>query len=46
MTGDGGPAVVVVGAAKLDNQQVAQIADAVMTVTHLPPQEIVIMPKS
>lgn len=39
-------AVVVVGAAKLDNQQVAQIADAVMTVTHLPPQEIVIMPKS
>ncbi|MBX5466533.1 MAG: SpoIIIAH-like family protein [Firmicutes bacterium] len=39
-------AVVVVGAAQLTESQIAQIADAVMTVTHLQPENIVIMPKA
>jgi hypothetical protein len=38
--------VVVVGAARLSNQQVAKIADTVTSVTGLPPQDVVILPKT
>lgn len=37
--------VVMVGAAKLSQQQVARIADTATTVTGLPPQDVVILPK-
>jgi hypothetical protein len=37
--------VVVVGQAQLTQQEVARIANAAMQVTHLPPEDVVIMPK-
>ncbi|MCY0885056.1 MAG: SpoIIIAH-like family protein [Firmicutes bacterium] len=39
-------AVVVVGADHLSSTQVARIADAVMKVTHFPPENVVILPKA
>ena len=42
----GGRADVVVGAARLTQAEVAKIADTVTSVTHLPPENVVILPKN
>ncbi|MCY0881915.1 MAG: SpoIIIAH-like family protein, partial [Firmicutes bacterium] len=39
-------AIIVVGAKHLSSDQVARIADTVMEVTHLAPQNIVVLPKN
>jgi stage III sporulation protein AH len=39
-------AVVVVGASHLDSQQIGRIANTITEITSLPPQDVVILPKS
>ncbi|MCY0907870.1 MAG: SpoIIIAH-like family protein, partial [Sulfobacillus thermotolerans] len=39
-------AIVVVGGASLTSEQIGRIADTITEVTSLPPQDVVILPKS
>ncbi|OLZ08543.1 SpoIIIAH-like family protein [Sulfobacillus thermosulfidooxidans] len=39
-------AVVVIGATNLNSEQIGRIADTITEVTSLPPQDVVILPKS